>query len=96
MSLEEYAGDRNEDENLKEFYQALTNITPLLESSKYLEGGEPGFSDYVLAGFFQFVRTINPSIYTKMIHNSPYPKISEWATRMDGLFNGYLKNRKTL
>jgi glutathione S-transferase len=93
MTLEEFSG--NEADNYEKFYESLDILVPLLESSPFLEGEKAGFSDYLLAGMFQFIRSINPKVYEKMVYHSPHPKLKEWAIRMDELFGGYLKNRKT-
>lgn len=94
MTLEEFVG--NQDENYAKFYECLAILTPFLDNSSFLEGESAGFSDYLLAGMLQYIRTINPKVYDKLVHNSPYPKLSEWGNRMDALFDGYLKNRRTL
>ncbi|KXN68928.1 hypothetical protein CONCODRAFT_8733 [Conidiobolus coronatus NRRL 28638] len=71
MTLEEFVG--NQDENYTKFYKCVATLTPFLENSNFLEGETAGFSDYLLAGMLQYIRTINPKIYTKLVHDSPYP-----------------------
>ncbi|KXN64588.1 hypothetical protein CONCODRAFT_14257 [Conidiobolus coronatus NRRL 28638] len=94
MSLEQYAG--NPEANYNKFYESTKLLVPLLTDSPFFEGEKPGFSDYLVIGMTQSVRSINPQVYHKLVHENPNTEISNWANRVDELFGGYLKIRKTL
>jgi hypothetical protein len=94
VTLEEYAG--NSDDNYNKFYESSKLLLPLLAEAPFFEGEKSGFSDYLIAGMLQSVRSINPQTYHKLVHENPNIEISEWAHRVDELFGGFLKTRKTL
>ncbi|KXN68933.1 hypothetical protein CONCODRAFT_8738 [Conidiobolus coronatus NRRL 28638] len=93
-TLEEFSS--NPEQNIKQFHEASKTLDELLTNSNYLQGDSPGFFDYRIFGVLQCIRSIKKEHYNALVIKNPYVKVSEWAEKMDNLFDGYLKNRKTL
>jgi glutathione S-transferase len=93
-TLEEFSS--NPKQNIKQFHEASKTLDELLTNSNYLQGDNPGFFDYRIFGVLQCVRSIKKEYYNALVNENPYVKVAEWTEKMDNLFDGYLKNRKTL
>jgi glutathione S-transferase len=89
-SIEEFTKDL--DGNLKLYHEKTLNLGDLFDKSDYLNGNEPGFYDYLLAGRIQYIRLISPNSYEKLIVNHPKKSILNWFERMLNLFDGYMRN----
>jgi hypothetical protein len=94
MSIEEYTKDL--DGSLKLYHEKTLNIGEILENYPFLNGNEPEYYDYLLAGRIQYNRLISPQAYEKLIVNHPKKSILVWFEKMLDLFDGYLRNANSV
>ncbi|KXN68935.1 hypothetical protein CONCODRAFT_8740 [Conidiobolus coronatus NRRL 28638] len=94
QKMEEFAG--NQELAVKEYIQNIGDLAKVLETRDFLDGEKPAINDYTIISNVQNLKTIAPEVYKKVIENHPNPALLKWVNRVSDLFDGYLKNRKTL
>jgi glutathione S-transferase len=92
--MEEFAG--NQELAIKEYIKKIGELAKVLEARDFFDGDKPAINDYTIASNIQNLKTIAPAAYKLAIENHPNPALLKWVNRVSELFDGYLKNRKTL
>lgn len=75
------------------------NLKPLIEhlsKNEFFDGKKPLIHDYILISTIQMVKTVSPRTYEELIVNNPNIVFKNWIDRMESLFDGFLKSRKTV
>ncbi|KXN74743.1 hypothetical protein CONCODRAFT_14511 [Conidiobolus coronatus NRRL 28638] len=86
----------NQEENIAEYFENLKPVIQRLEKTKFIDGDKPLIHDYLIISRIQMVKTTSPEAYHELVENNPSEIFKKWVERMDGLFDDFLKNRKTI
>lgn len=82
--------------NIINYYAKTEPIAQKLSKSPFLDGEEPKIHDYYLMGRVQQVKSISFEVYEALILNHPSEAFKGWVCKMEGLYDGYLRDRKFL
>lgn len=94
ITLEDLDGNR--EEHIASYFNNLKPLIEHLNKNKFIDGEKPLIHDYVLISNIQFLNTASPRTYQELIKNNPSEEFKNWVDRMENLFDGYLKSRKTV
>jgi hypothetical protein len=92
--IEELPGNRGD--NIEAYFKSIKPIIDHLEKNSFIDGDNPLIHDYCLISRIQMIKTISPDSYSDLVENNPSEALRNWVDSMGNLFNGYLKNRKTV